>query len=190
MARRTQQERRTETRRALLDAAATLFADRGFHAVSLDEIAAAAGYTRGALHYNFAGKPALLLGLLDRGLATRAAALPATAPGTPGLVGALPFDRQASLLFLELALQAARERKLGNALLAHLGQGREDARPAVAATLEQMGLPSSAARELQPIVAAFVNGLGIEALAGADLAVLEERFRRFLELLLAGLRAS
>lgn len=190
MARRTQEERRSETRRALLDAAAQLFAERGYHAVSLDEIAATAGYTRGAVYYNFAGKQALLLGLLDRGLAARGAALPGTDVDPAGLVEALPFDRVASLLFLELTLEAARDPRLGRELIDHLDQGRERARPAVAAALLQMGLPAAAAVELQPMVAAFVNGLGIEALAGVELDALAERFRRFLELLLAGLRAS
>ena len=56
----TPERRRQRTREALLDAAATVFAERGFHGASLDEIAATAGYTRGAIYKHFADKEELL----------------------------------------------------------------------------------------------------------------------------------
>ena len=60
------QEKREQTRTALLDAAERLWAERGIHGASLDEIAAAAGLTKGAVYSNFTGKTDLLLALLDR----------------------------------------------------------------------------------------------------------------------------
>jgi AcrR family transcriptional regulator len=63
-----QAERRAQTTQRLLDAAAEVFARRGFHAATVDDIAAAAGYTKGAVYANFAGKDALFLALLDRHL--------------------------------------------------------------------------------------------------------------------------
>jgi AcrR family transcriptional regulator len=60
------QERRTQTRAALLDAAERLWAERGIHGASLDDIAGTAGLTKGAVYSNFAGKTDLLLALLDR----------------------------------------------------------------------------------------------------------------------------
>lgn len=42
-----------------------MFLRRGFHAASLDEIAEVAGYTKGAVYSNFAGKDALFLAVLD-----------------------------------------------------------------------------------------------------------------------------
>jgi AcrR family transcriptional regulator len=56
----TPERRRQRTREALLDAAATVFTKRGFHAASLDEIAETAGYTRGAIYKHFADKEDLL----------------------------------------------------------------------------------------------------------------------------------
>ena len=56
----TPERRRQRTREALLDAAATVFAQRGFHGASLDEIAETAGYTRGAIYKHFADKEDLL----------------------------------------------------------------------------------------------------------------------------------
>jgi len=61
----TPQRRRALTRNALIDAAAEVFARRGFHAASLDEIAEAAGFTRGAIYSNFGGKEDLMIAVLD-----------------------------------------------------------------------------------------------------------------------------
>ena len=64
--RRTQAERREATRGALLAAARRLFAERGYEAVSAEEVVAAAGVTRGALYHHFGGKPGLLDALYEQ----------------------------------------------------------------------------------------------------------------------------
>ena len=69
MARLTRAQRREQTRERLLDAAGRVFARRGFHAASVDEVAEAAGYTKGAVYSNFRSKDELFLALLDRRLA-------------------------------------------------------------------------------------------------------------------------
>jgi AcrR family transcriptional regulator len=61
----TQDERRAETRARLIDAAADLFARKGFHAVSAEAVAETAGRTTGALYHHFGGKEGLLLSLLE-----------------------------------------------------------------------------------------------------------------------------
>jgi AcrR family transcriptional regulator len=61
----TRDEKKAHTRRRLLDAAAEVFARRGFAATSLDEIADAAGFSKGAVYSNFAGKEDLFLSVLD-----------------------------------------------------------------------------------------------------------------------------
>jgi AcrR family transcriptional regulator len=60
------QEKRAQTRAALLDAAERLWAEHGIRGASLDEIAAQAGMTKGAVYSNFTGKTDLILALLDR----------------------------------------------------------------------------------------------------------------------------
>jgi AcrR family transcriptional regulator len=63
---RTQEQRRTETRQRLLDAAASLIAQRGIAATSVDAIAEAAERTSGAVYDHFGGKDGLVVALLDR----------------------------------------------------------------------------------------------------------------------------
>lgn len=52
-------ERNQATRRALLDSGTALFAERGYPAVSVGEIAARAGVTTGALYHQFTSKEGL-----------------------------------------------------------------------------------------------------------------------------------
>src|ERR1700728_3407945 len=61
----TADRRRQQTRDVLLQAAAQVFAERGFHGASLDEVAAAAGFTKGAVYSNFKSKDDLFLALLE-----------------------------------------------------------------------------------------------------------------------------
>lgn len=61
----SREERRAQTRAALVDSAVDVFARRGFHAASVDEIAENAGYSVGALYSNFARKEDLLLAVIE-----------------------------------------------------------------------------------------------------------------------------
>lgn len=64
----TRSEQQQRTRTALIDAADAIFARDGYNAATLDDIAAAAGYTKGAIYSNFANKAGLYLAVLDRTL--------------------------------------------------------------------------------------------------------------------------
>src|SRR5919206_1407702 len=63
--RRTQAERRAATRRALLDAARSLFAEKGYHGTAAEEIVGRAGLTRGALYHHFEDKRDLFRVVVD-----------------------------------------------------------------------------------------------------------------------------
>jgi AcrR family transcriptional regulator len=56
----TRAARKTETRHAIIDAAAWLFARRGIEATSLDAIAARVGLTKGAVYGSFTSKRELI----------------------------------------------------------------------------------------------------------------------------------
>ena len=62
----SQEDRRLATQSALLDAARPLFAERGFTAVSADEIVRAAGVTRGALHHHYGDKRGLFRAVFEQ----------------------------------------------------------------------------------------------------------------------------
>jgi AcrR family transcriptional regulator len=61
---RAEQQRRT--REEILGAADRLFVEEGFHATSVDQIANAAGYTKGAVYSNFAAKEDLFFAVYER----------------------------------------------------------------------------------------------------------------------------
>lgn len=54
------------TRMALLASAAALFAERGFHSVSVVEVAGSAGVSRGAVYHNWADKTALFAEVVEQ----------------------------------------------------------------------------------------------------------------------------
>ncbi|MVT00886.1 TetR/AcrR family transcriptional regulator [Devosia marina] len=90
--RRRQEDRRAATRRALVAAARTLFAQKGYAATSTPEIVKAAGVTRGALYHHFADKQALFAAVVEEEHAVLALTIHQAAEGgedEPGPVKAL-----------------------------------------------------------------------------------------------------
>jgi AcrR family transcriptional regulator len=61
----SQNERRTVTIAAILDAACKLFAERGFAGTSVDAIALEAGVAKGAVYHHFSSKEEILDQLVD-----------------------------------------------------------------------------------------------------------------------------
>ncbi|MDP2313581.1 MAG: TetR/AcrR family transcriptional regulator [Pseudomonadota bacterium] len=71
-------------RGALLDGAFALFAARGYHALSMRDLARELGLTTGALYHWFDGKPTLFTAMLERQVGRQVAeALAAVAPHAP-----------------------------------------------------------------------------------------------------------
>jgi AcrR family transcriptional regulator len=64
--RMTRAETQQQTREAIVAAADALFVERGFHASSVGDIAAAAGYTKGAVYSNFAAKEDVFFAVYER----------------------------------------------------------------------------------------------------------------------------
>src|SRR5688500_992453 len=87
-----------EARDELLSAALRVFARRGYRAAGVDEIAAEAGYSKGALYWHFSGKAELLDALLeervDKPMREKVALLASAPPEQDMSVeGTKPFDR-------------------------------------------------------------------------------------------------
>lgn len=61
----TREQNRERTRALLIETARKLFLKRGYQATSLDAVAEAAGFSKGAVYSNFSGKGDLCLAVLD-----------------------------------------------------------------------------------------------------------------------------
>ncbi|WP_118178859.1 TetR/AcrR family transcriptional regulator [Paraburkholderia phosphatilytica] len=115
----TREQSRDQTRQRLLDSAQTLFMKKGFTATSVEDIAEAAGYTRGAFYSNFGSKTELFLELLRRDHAEMQAGLDDIfVAGTTredmearviAYYSRLPQDEKCFLLWIEAKLLAARD---------------------------------------------------------------------------------
>jgi AcrR family transcriptional regulator len=80
----TRAESQARTRRQILDAAARIFAKKGFADATVEEIAESAGYSVGALYSNFAGKDQLLVELMVDQRARRISAITEVLSGPDG----------------------------------------------------------------------------------------------------------
>jgi len=65
----TRKESQLQTRERLMDAALEVFSRQGYYATSVDEVAAQAGFSKGAVYSNFSSKEDLFLALIDRNFA-------------------------------------------------------------------------------------------------------------------------
>jgi len=125
----SRRQERTETTRArLIQSAEKVFARDGFEAAKLEEIAADAGYTRGAFYANFDSKEDLFFALLEREIASRIGALEKEMAGAHEPEAKLKamrdffltkaMDRRWCLLALEFKLFAVRHPEVRQRLAA------------------------------------------------------------------------
>ena len=114
----TQQARKAKTREAIVTAATRRFALRGVEATSLDDVAQAAGFTKGAIYANFPNKRALVDAVIERNVVQIDAAI-LVRPDLPladrlALIGrevaelSRTVPRETVLLDLEYSLAALR----------------------------------------------------------------------------------
>jgi AcrR family transcriptional regulator len=150
--RRQSRPSRDDVRRRLLDAALAVVAARGYDRTSLDQVAAAAGFTKGAVYSNFATKDELFLALLDRELRARVAAVrralsTAEGPRDVGarLAAALVEDPTDVMVDSDFWCRAVRDPAVRAQYAAH----RQSLRDLVAAAVTDL-LPSGTAADLDP----------------------------------------
>lgn len=80
----SRKEKQAETRRQLIDAAERVFLRSGLQGSSVEEIAAEAGFTRGAFYSNFKSKEELFVELLQDRVYRQYAAIAVEAQAQPG----------------------------------------------------------------------------------------------------------
>jgi AcrR family transcriptional regulator len=195
----TRQERQAQTRAALLDAAARVFVRRGLQGSSVEEIAAEAGFTRGAFYSNFESKEQLFVELLHervysryREMAQRSLADLARAP-TPRQTGERlaeiqehPDNRWLLGLWLECVAGATRDDELRE-LAATFWRGNRS----LIAELVRNGWPEHAdrAKSIATALIALDIGLSLQRLVDPD-DVPSSEYPDLYELLFEPLRSS
>ncbi|SDG05615.1 DNA-binding transcriptional regulator, AcrR family [Sinosporangium album] len=113
---RTPTRNRGSRRAEILDAAATLFAARGFHGVSIEDIGGAVGVSGPALYRHFSGKDALLAEMLlnvSQRLRASAAEVVTGAGSAEQMLDTL-IAGQIAFALSEPALITVHDRELGN----------------------------------------------------------------------------
>ena len=169
---------RDDTRRALFAAATEVFAEHGVAGASIEQLAAAAGLTRGAFYSNFSTKEELAVAMLDDHLAvsqTHNRELLARHPDAAGFVDALRDDdrddplHRNPLLQVELLLFVARTPALRPAVGEHLRVMRslvgEIASSALRASGSTVDLPPE---QLGLVLVALEDGLRLHRIIDPD----------------------
>ena len=174
---RTPRPGKGEVRARVLQAAAAVFAERGVAAASIDQVAAAAGFTKGAVYSNFASKDELFLALMAEQSARRVDAVEAALARTSDLPGALATvgaelsaqDAGWQLLFLESWQRAVRDPAVRAAFVA----SRRELRSRIAGVVERFLAEHPVrtgwdAESLTVVLIALTHGLAVEALPDPD----------------------
>jgi AcrR family transcriptional regulator len=180
MPRLSRAERRDLTTSQLLETAKAVFIDRGYHRATLDDIAEAAGFTKGAVYARFASKEDLCLALYDAWIDQRVAEIAVSAArdkSYPDVVLA-PAQRMMAmrrahadwyLVLLEFWTYAARDERLSrefavrhNRLIQVIAGTIEKSAAAMGLTLKVPAI------DLARAGSAMGHGVTLERLAGPE----------------------
>jgi AcrR family transcriptional regulator len=198
---RAAREEGLESRDELLAAALRVFASRGYRQAGVDEIAAEAGYSKGALYWHFSRKEDLLLALLeeriDAPLREMVALLESAPPERDMSVEAsrdfarqLGEQRDAMLLEREYWSLAIRDPELR----ARYAERQTELRGALAGALEararHLGTPNlpMPAEDVARVVMSIIGGLTVDELTEPG-SIRPELLGETLALIYAGLVA-
>ena len=206
---RARVDRRTRAARAegregrdeLLAAALRVFARRGYRQAGVDEIAAAAGYSKGALYWHFSGKEDLLLALLEERIDAPTRELVALLESAPpdrdmSLEASREFarrlgaERDAVMLEREYWSLAIRDPELRALYAARQTQLRAALAGAIEARARHLGNPALPipAEDVARIVMSIAGGLAVDELIEAG-SVRPELLGEALTIVYAGLVA-
>ncbi|CAH2918757.1 MAG: Transcriptional regulator, AcrR family [uncultured Paraburkholderia sp.] len=147
----TREQSKDQTRQRLLDAAQAIFMKKGFVAASVEDIAGAAGYTRGAFYSNFRSQSELFLELLRRDHETMQADLRAIFEDAATreqmeervmrYYSNLPRENKCFLLWVEAKLLAVRDGRFRLRFNAFLHEKLEQLAAYVREFSERVGTP-------------------------------------------------
>ncbi|WP_027793764.1 TetR/AcrR family transcriptional regulator [Paraburkholderia acidipaludis] len=173
----TREQSRDRTRERLLDAAQAIFTKKGFVGASVEDIALAAGYTRGAFYSNFGSKAELLVELLRRDHEAMQADLRAIfetetsreemEARVTAYYSRMAQESQTFLLWVEAKLLAARDARFRARFTAFLKEKRDH----LAEYIEEFSARAGTPMPLEPdLLVIGLIGLcdGVQFLSTAD----------------------
>ena len=197
----TRKQRQEHTRARLMSSAARVAARRGLEGASLDEVAEEAGYTKGAVYANFAGKEDLFLAMLDARFADRLAeldrVLAVDAPpeeqarrAARHFIAAIEAEPEWERLFFEFAVYASRNEGFRRELVARYRALRERIAELLERRARELGIePSVPPDQVATMTFAMANGIALERLLEPE-AVPDELYPTMMATFFAGLRAG
>jgi AcrR family transcriptional regulator len=175
------QSEKKSSRERLLEAAVKVFADRGYQAASVDEIAAAAGLSKGAVYWNFSSKDELFHALLeeriDRQIEETAEILrsaPTDRPIDPEVANRwedmLGRERELMLLSQEHWARAVRDPELRARYAERQARLRDVLADGLRARVRRTGAPrfSTPAADVATAYLALANGLALQRLVDPE----------------------
>jgi AcrR family transcriptional regulator len=195
--RMTREQSKANTRERLLTAARTVFARRGFHGASVEEIASEAGYSTGALYSNFDGKEDLFLALMDReidahareiaqAVGARASVAERARGGAEQWMTMIDREPELLLLFMEFWAYGVRDARMRPKVAARFAQMRELLTKLIVDGAREFELELEIpAEQLAVAIDALADGIARQKLADPE-AVPDDLMGRVLALLLAG----
>jgi AcrR family transcriptional regulator len=194
--------RRARTRAQLLEAAARVYARRGFESATLDEVAEEAGFTKGAVYDHFGSKENLLFALLDEHLAAQIAEQmtlfdvsleTAERPrrGADRWMANLVDDPDSFRLFIEAWVHSQRDEQLGARVRAGMDAWREalNSFGRQRASAPEFDVPEEMLEQIANVMLALAIGLGTIKLTDPD-SVPEPLLGAMLVLVLRALETS
>jgi AcrR family transcriptional regulator len=193
----TREQSKANTRERLLLAARSVFARRGFHGASVEEIASEAGFSTGALYSNFDGKEDLFLVLMEReidehareiadAVGARASVSERATGGARQWMTMIEREPEVLLLFMEFWAYGVRDAGVRPKIAARFAQVRELLTRLIAEGVREFDLELDIpAEQLAVVIDALADGIARQKLADPD-AVPDDLMGRVLSLLLAG----
>jgi AcrR family transcriptional regulator len=192
-------EEQARTRQRLLVAAGEVIAERGLDRASLEEMAAQAGLTKGAIYSNFASKSDVVVALIDAQLESNFQGLETAIDRSAELAqqstqaadawrATLAESEESFLLSIEFALYLARQPDIRDRFAEHYKRLRSKYAQIVrdygASQDGELPLP---AEQMSIVYMAMIQGMSLAKLTQPD-AVPDELFAKALELIAAGSR--
>src|SRR2546421_4793225 len=175
------EEHRALTRTRVLEAAVRVFARRGFHGASVQEIAREAGASTGAIYSNFAGKEDLYLAVFDEHVATQIREYTErfargrdvdeqSRGGADHWMAQLREDPDFFPLYMEFWAHAIRDPQLRPRFAARFAAFRETFAQLIEQGAREVGLepPPGFAERMGTVLNALGNGLAMEKLTDPD----------------------